>query len=73
MTLVSLHALSCEGPDDCTCEPVYVRENRPTVLSLCDNERDGGLSTDHAIMRSGPQVRLSPGLGAARVSRRLRP
>jgi hypothetical protein len=37
------------------------------------NEQDGGLSTSHAIMRGGPQVRLSPDLGADCVSRRLRP
>lgn len=32
-----------------------------------------GLSCEPDTMRDGPDVRLSPGVGAVRVSRRLRP
>jgi hypothetical protein len=54
-----------------TCDSCGVR--RRSIEQTVYTERDGGLSTGHAIMRGGPQVRLSPGLGADCVSRRLRP
>jgi len=50
------------------------RSNTAAAVELTFyNERDDGLSISHAIMRGGPQFRLSPGLGATCVSRRLRP
>lgn len=69
--MISLHDLRCFN-DPCVCEPVYVRETARTSVRLWQN-RFAGLSCEPDTMRDGPDVRLSPGVGAVRVSRRLRP